>query len=150
MATLSLTLPYAICWRSLTALCAAKKNEHLWTLIKRAKANLRTCIAQNEKRLSFPDLFSPTIPPPRSPLHWSDKFHRRDLIELVTALETTQAILDDSGKPVSFTKLIEHFSFAFNLPITTKTAFNERDYIRNVRRNSTEFIQLLDKALSKK
>lgn len=150
MVTLPLTLSSATYWRSWRVWCAAKKNEHLRILLKRAKANLRTCIAQNEKRLTFPELFSPTIPPPRYSLHWSDKFHRRDLIELVSALETTQAILDDSGKPASFTKLIEYFSFAFNLPITIKSAFNERDYIRNVRRNSAEFIQLLGKALSKK
>lgn len=150
MVTLSLTLFSATYWHSWRAWHVAKKNEHLRTFLKRAKANLRTCIAQNEKRLTYPELFSPTISPPRSPLYWNNKFHKRDLIELATALETTQAILDDSGKPASFTKLIEHFSSAFNLPITTKFAFNERDYIRNVRRNSAEFIQYLNKALSKK
>ena len=51
------------------------------------------------------------------------------MIELATALETSHAILDNNGNPVSFTKLIEHFSLAFNLPISIKTAFNERDYI---------------------
>jgi len=81
-----------------------KKNEHLRTLIKRARANLHTCIAQNEKRLTFPELFSPLFPPAPTPLHWdTSKFTKRDLIELITALEATNAIIDNVGNPVSFT-----------------------------------------------
>lgn len=150
MAILPLILPSATCWRSWRARCAAKKNEHLRTLLKRAKANLRTCIAQNEKRLTFPELFTPLSPPTRSPYRWNDKFTKRDLIELATALEAIQAVVDSNGKPASFTQLIEHFSFSFNLSISSKTAYNEREYIRNVRRKSSEFIHQLEQALSKK
>jgi hypothetical protein len=76
-------------------------------LVKRAKANLRTCIAQNEKRLTFPELFSPLSLPVLSPLHWDiSKFTKRDLIELITALEAANAVIDDAGNPMPFTRLV--------------------------------------------
>ena len=131
--------------------CAAKKNEHFWALIKRAKANLRTCIAQNEKRLTFPELFSPTIPPPSSPLHWNtSKFSKRDLIELASALYASQAVVDNDGRPISFIQLAQSLASTMNIQFPNNTIYNEREYIRSVKRNTTAFISQLASALSEK
>lgn len=120
-------------------------------LVKRAKANLRTCIAQNEKRLTFPELFSPLSPPVLSPLHWDiSKFTKRDLIELITAIEATNAVIDDVGNPMPFTRLVESFSQLFNIPLTSKYAYKERDYILNLRGRATLFVDTLSSSLTKK
>lgn len=129
----------------------AKKNVELRQCIKRARANLRTCIAQNEKRIIYPELFSQTSAPPPSPLHWnSDKFSKRDLIELLTALENANVIIDEVGKPIPFTHIVEQFSHLLNVPISSKYAFKERDYILNIKYRTTAFLDQISASLLKK
>lgn len=149
MATLPLTLPFEIYWRSWRAWCAAKKNEHLRTLLKRAKANLRTCIAQNEKRLIFPELFSPTTPPPRSPLYWNaTKYTKRDLIELITALEAINAIVGDNNKPSSFIEIVSSFESLLNISISNP--YKERDLILTRKKCVTGFTDRLVRVVIEK
>lgn len=106
-----------------------------------------------DKQLQYPVLFTPATrssKPQTSPLYWNtDKFSKRDLIELVAAMAEIGVILDDKREPLSFTKLIEHISTFFNLQISTKSAFNERDYIRNIRCNAVEFTKKLNEAFKK-
>lgn len=53
---------------------SSKKNNTLLRLfVLRARSNLRTCIAQNNKRLTNPELFTSVSPVCRSPLHWGCK-----------------------------------------------------------------------------
>ena len=148
MVTLPLTLPSATYWCSWRVWCAAKKNELICLLVKRAKTNLRTCIAQNEKRLTFPELFTPLSPPTRSPYRWNDKFTKRDLIELATALEATQAILADNGKPISFAELISNLEQLFN--ITLSNPYKERDLILQRKKCITDFTARMVRAIDEK
>lgn len=117
-------------------------------LVKRARANIRTCIAQNDKRLTYPDLFTPLSPPSRSPFHWNDKFTKRDLIELATALEATHAILDDNHKPISFAELISRFEHIFN--ITLPKPYKERDLILQRKKCVTDFTARMVRAIDEK
>ena len=72
-----------------------------------------------DKQLQYPVLFTPSVrssKPQPSTLYWNtDKFTKRDLIELVAAMAEIGVILDDKREPLSFTKLIEHISTFFNL-----------------------------------
>lgn len=106
-----------------------------------------------DKQLQYPVLFTPSVrssKPQPSTLYWNtDKFTKRDLIELVAAMAEIGVILDDKREPLSFTKLIEHISTFFNLQISTKSAFNERDYIRNIRCNAVEFTKKLNEVFKK-
>lgn len=73
------------------------------SLIHRCRTNITTLIDQNEKRLTFPELFTPVLPSEKSPFHWNlDKFTKRDLLELLTALCHAEAIVDDRGKPATY------------------------------------------------
>lgn len=129
--------------------CAAKKNELICLLVKRAKANLRTAIAQNEKRLTFPELFSPVVPQQYSHLHWNtDKLTKRDLIELLTALELTHAIVGDDGKPTSFAELISTFEKLLN--VSLPKPYKERDLILVRKKCVTDFTARLMRAITEK
>lgn len=105
-----------------------------------------------EKQLQYPELFASTASTQQpSPLHWdTSKFTKRDLIELITALEASNAIIDNLGNPISFTQLVESFSHLLNTPFTTKYAYKERDYILNFRGRAALFTDALSASLSKK
>ena len=90
-------------------------------------------------------------PPPPSPLHWNtSKFSKRDLIELVSALFAAQAIVDSDGNPVSFIQITQHLGNVVNIHFPNNTAYNEREYIRSVKRNTTAFISQLANSLVEK
>lgn len=128
------------------ALCAAKKNKHLWTLIKRAKANLRTCIAQNEKRLFFPDLFAPTIPPPRSPLHWNvKKYPKNSLVSLITALDAVGVCTNSKGEQSPFIAIVKEFEYLFNTPLPN--AYARRDELLGRGESRVRFLRELVRSL---
>lgn len=112
-------------------------------LIKRAKANLRTAIAQNEKRLTFPELFSPIIPLSSRPLYWSGKFSKRDLIELITALTDLGSISTSDGKPIAFITAVQEISTFLNVTISSSQAYNERDNIKSIKHNPAAFTEQL-------
>ena len=128
------------------ALCVAKKNEHLWALIKRARANLRTCIAQNEKRLTFPDLFSPTIPPPSSSLHWNtNKYPKNSLVSLITAIDAVGVCTNSKGERSPFIAIVKEFEYLFN--ITLPNAYARRDELLGRGESRVRFLRDLMRSL---
>lgn len=122
-------------------------------LIKRTVKILKGCLAAElellQKHLLYPSLFVPAPAHTSSPLHWNvDKYTRRDLIELISALGASDAIVDDHGKPVSYVQLVKHISEKLNSPISVKMAYKERDYITNYKHNPTAFLEQLVKSLA--
>ncbi len=105
-----------------------------------------------EKQLQYPDLFTLTANSPQpSPLHWNtNKFSKRDLIELASALYASQAVVDNDGRPISFIQLAQGLASTMNIQFPNNTIYNEREYIRSVKRNTTAFISQLASALSEK
>ena len=114
------------------------------SLIHRCRTNITTLIDQNEKRLTFPELFTPVLPGEKSPFHWNlDKFTKRDLLELLTALCRAEAIVDDRGKPAAYARVVSSVAERLHLSISESSAYNERDTILNIKRNPAAFISHL-------
>ena len=67
-----------------------KRGTDLHYFIKKSQEKLTIYLRQNEKRLSYPDLFTPLTPPAASPLHWSLK--AVCLSEILVALDLDSAI----------------------------------------------------------
>lgn len=112
--------------------------------LKQAKRKINLYIRQNNQRLSFPDLFTPTRSAERSPLHWNlEKFTKRDLLELLTALCRAEAIVDDRGKPAAYARVVSSVAERLHLSISESSAYNERDTILNIKRNPAAFISHL-------
>lgn len=107
-----------------------------------------------DKQLQYPSLFTLTekVTNSKKPseFHWNlEKFTKRDLIELITALEANGAIIDNDGNSISFTRLIEYFAASFSVAIPSKYAYKERDYILNIKRRSPSFIDFIASSLLK-
>lgn len=116
---------------------------------------LKECVkGENEllqSRILYPSLFTQQQEITISPLHWNiSKFSKRDLIELVSALFASDAIVDSSGNSISYTQLIKHISERLNIPISAKSAYKERDYIINIKQNPSAFIEQLARSLEEK
>ena len=142
-ATWRLISSCTICTHSSLWPCA-KKNETSRSLIHRCRTNITTLIDQNEKRLTFPELFTPVLPGENSPFHWNlDKFTKRDLLELLTALCRAEAIVDDRGKPAAYARVVSSVAERLHLSISESSAYNERDTILNIKRNPAAFISHL-------
>lgn len=122
-------------------------------LVKRTIKILKECIKAElellQKHLIYPSLFAPRPDQSASPsLYWNnDKYTKRDLIELVSALGASGAIVDSSGKPISYIQLIKLVSSKLNSPISDKYAYKERDYVTNIKHNSTAFLEKLVRSL---
>ena len=103
--------------------------------------HLNLCIRQNDLRLTYPELFTPLQPAPRSPLKWTGK--KSELYELLIALDNLD-IITENGVPASFSSIVREFSRTVGLPYDTD-CHNERRRIlaRNTRR--TVFIDRLKK-----
>lgn len=117
----------------------AKKNVEQVYNIRRAVNFTKTAISHNEKRLTYTELFSPITPTAKSPLHWNlQKFSKRDLIELLSALDLVMAVVDERGHPVAFKNITESFSTLFNIDL--KYAYKERKEIEG---RSDSFVKVL-------
>nr|DAY94797.1 MAG TPA: RteC protein [Caudoviricetes sp.] len=114
-----------------------KKNEYLHLLVKRACANIRACIAQNDKRLTFPELFSPTVPSP-SHLFW--KHNAVDLNELLTAMDFDMAICYADGTKASMSDLVCSFEHFFNVKLG-----DPREAKRSVLKRKLKLTSYLDR-----
>ena len=87
---------------------------------------------------------------PRQPsqIHWSEKLTKRDLIELLTALDQTEAIVDASGKKISYSSLIETFEQLLNLDLSK--SYNIRSEVLSRKIKCTDFLNRLTKAVVEK
>ncbi len=113
-ATLKLILCYATCTPFSTR-PSAKKNEPFRSLIHRCRSNINTLISQNDKRLTFPELFTPTRPTERSPLYWRQ--NSIDLNELLTAFDLDEAIGYIDGRKASMTDVVASFEQFLNVKL---------------------------------
>ncbi|WP_099463891.1 RteC domain-containing protein [Parabacteroides provencensis] len=83
-----------------------------------------------------------------SHFHWSEKLTKRDLIELLTALDQTEAIVDASGKKISYSSLVEIFEHLFNLNLSK--SYNIRTEVLSRKIKCTDFLNRLTKAVVEK
>lgn len=101
---------------------------------------------ENEKRLDYPDIFLIKEHTPITDLRWNTvKFTKRDLIELLAALDEVEAIVDPDGTPTSFIHLTK--AVGELLDISLEYAYKERTQIQNRAKNVTPFLTIIKNAL---
>ncbi|WP_141682434.1 hypothetical protein [Alistipes sp. CHKCI003] len=76
-----------------------------------------------------------------------EKFTKRDLLELLTALCRAEALIDERGRPAAYARVVASVSKRLRLSISESSAYNERDIILNIKRNPAAFISLLSACL---
>ena len=102
--------------------------------VSRAKSNLRTCIAQNDKRLTNPELFVSVRPVEKSSLHWKCK--PIDLAELLVHAFDFGAFGD-----APFSEVVRQHEWLYNIKLGAS-----RDLKRSVKERKiriTAFIDML-------
>lgn len=118
-----------------------KRGPAIGLCIKQAIWMTKIAIRHNEKRLTNPDLFVPLQSAARSPLYWNSKYTKRDLIELISALDLVMAAVDAHGRETPFKRLVEAFSSLFN--VSLDYAYKERKEIEYRTDGNTSFVRLL-------
>ena len=121
----------------------SKKNPEELVYFRQAYESILVSISHNDKRLTYPELFSPIAPPPASPLRWNG--NKTDLYELVVALHECGVISYNGGEEIPFSQLVTHLCKFFNI-----RAGDPRDIKRNVLSRKirlTNFIDRLKSAL---
>lgn len=105
--------------------------------VLRARSNLRTCIAQNNKRLTNPELFTSVSPAPRSPLHWGCK--PIDLAEFLVYASEFGAF---GNAP--FTEVVRQHEWLYNIKLGAPRDLKRSVKDRKIR--TTAFIDSLQEA----
>ncbi len=109
--------------------------------LKQAEHKVNFYLKQNERRLNYPELFTPLQPPAiaKSPLHWES--NKSDLLELIIALDNI-GVITENGDNASFSCIIREFSRMFNIAFVSDI-YNERKRILNRSTRQTIFIDRL-------
>ena len=101
---------------------------------------------QNEKRLTYPDLFIPLQPPAASPLNWSLK--AICLSEILVALDLDSAITLANGTAAPFAEVVREFERFFNIKLGDPRYVKRSVLDRKVR--STYYLTTLRNRIEKK
>ena len=84
----------------------------------------------------------------QSQFNWSEKFTKRDLIELLTSLDQIGAIVDVNGKKISYSLLVETFEKMLNLELSK--SYNIRTEVLSRKIKCTDFLNRLTKVVIEK
>ena len=83
-----------------------------------------------------------------SHFYWSEKLTKRDIIELLTALDQIGAIVDASDKKISYSSLVETFEQLLNLDLSK--SYNIRSEVLSRKIKCTDFLNRLTKVVVEK
>lgn len=96
-------------------------------------------------RIEHPTLFQTLHKNDISDLFWSSEFSKRDLVELLSALEYLGPILNAVGKYAPFSVLVTFAEKTLN--VSLPNAYKIREEVLNRKRKSTDFLERLIEAL---
>ena len=100
------------------------------------------------ERIEHLTLFQPSLRNDIPDLHWSSEFTKRDLVELLSALEYLGPILNTFGKYAPFSVLVAFAEKTLN--VSLPNAYKIREEVLNRKTKSTDFLERLIKALIEK
>ncbi len=100
------------------------------------------------ERIEHPTLFQPSLRNDIPDLHWSSEFTKRDLVELLSALEYLGPILNAMGKYAPFSVLVAFAEKTLN--VSLPNAYKIREEVLNRKTKSTDFLERLIDALIEK
>ena len=96
-------------------------------------------------RIEHPTLFQTLHKNDIPDLFWSSEFSKRDLVELLSALEYLGPILNAVGKYAPFSVLVTFAEKTLN--VSLPNAYKIREEVLNRKRKSTDFLERLIEAL---
>ena len=113
-----------------------------------AKRILESELMLLNERVVHPSLFQPPRKNDIPDLFWSSEFTKRDLVELLSALEYLGSILNAVGKYAPFSVLVAFAEKTLN--ISLPNAYKIREEVLNRKTKSTDFLERLIDALIEK
>lgn len=116
--------------------------------IAAAKRILESELMLLNERVMHPSLFQPPRKHDIPDLFWSSEFTKRDLVELLSALEYLGPILNAVGKYAPFSVLVAFAEKTLN--ISLPNAYKIREEVLNRKTKSTDFLERLIDALIEK
>ena len=116
--------------------------------IAAAKRIVESELSLLNERIVHPSLFQPPRKNDIPDLFWSSEFTKRDLVELLSALEYLGPILNAVGKYAPFSVLVTFAERTLN--ISLPNAYKIREEVLNRKTKSTDFLERLIEALIEK
>lgn len=116
--------------------------------IAAAKRIVESELSLLNERIVHPSLFQPPRKNDIPDLFWSSGFTKRDLVELLSALEYLGPILNAVGKYAPFSMLVTFAERTLN--ISLPNAYKIREEVLNRKTKSTDFLERLIEALIEK
>lgn len=123
-----------------------KKNVELLYYTKLAHRRVKAEQLLLERRINHPELFVSYAH--KSELYWGDKFVKRCLLELISALYYIGAVVDKYGKPIEFRPLVRGFESMLNIDLSL--AYKERDKLMVRGNKATFFLDFMTERLKEK
>ena len=116
--------------------------------IAAAKRIVESELSLLNERIVHPSLFQPPRKNDIPDLFWSSEFTKRDLVELLSALEYLGPILNAVGKYAPFSVLVTFAERTLN--ISLPNAYKIREEVLTRKTKSTDFLERLIEALIEK
>ena len=116
--------------------------------IAAAKRIVESELCLLNERVVHPSLFQPPRKNDIPDLFWSSEFTKRDLVELLSALEYLGPILNAVGKYAPFSVLVAFAEKTLN--VSLPNAYKIREEVLNRKTKSTDFLERLIDALIEK
>ena len=113
-----------------------------------AKRIVESELSLLNERVVHPSLFQPPRKNDIPDLFWSSEFTKRDLVELLSALEYLGPILNAVGKYAPFSVLVAFAEKTLN--VSLPNAYKIREEVLNRKTKSTDFLERLIDALIEK
>lgn len=98
-----------------------------------------------EKRVLHPSLFTNKVREQTSNIMWNTTLSKRDLLELLIALDSLSAITKTDGSVLPFSILVESFANFLNLKISNP--YKERDMIMSRPPKPDDFMKRLSRRI---
>lgn len=118
-----------------------KKSRELTLIIKRTIKLVQSEKELLERRITNPTLFHNNNHLLKSDLMWSSKFSKRDLLELLIALDAISAITKVDGTNAPFVNLVSSFEEFLNIKFPNP--YKEREAILARPYKTTDFLNRL-------
>lgn len=96
--------------------------------------------------LQYPNTFVPKSTQTLvSPFLWSPKFTKRDLIEIIVALDHLGAVENKTGGRATYRSIVTAFELMFNVNLSK--SYNKREEVLNRKIKTTDFLSKMQEAI---
>ncbi len=126
----------------------SKKSRELTLVLKKSLKLVQSEKELLERKITNPTLFHNTNHLLKSELKWSSTFSKRDLIELLAALDAISAITKTNGEILPFSKLVSSAEVFLNIKLPNSYKIRDEVLARKIK--ASDFLCKLKTALENK